>query len=171
MVQVFGVAGVPPASVVPQPPATRENGDGTMTLILVSAVLSVFDNVTVWTALATPGASNPKSSELGVKVAPVPVPLNVTGEPTTVALEVMVRYANVLPTPVGENATLIVHVWPAGTGVAELQVPPGATANIEPVENVALMFVTGFAVELVTVTVIAALVAPTLALGKLTVVG
>ena len=76
-----------------------------------------------------------------------------------------------LPTAVGENATLIVHVPPLATGVAALQVPPGAVANMEPVENVASIPVTGLPLELVKVTGIGALVAPTLVLGKVTVEG
>lgn len=97
--------------------------------------------------------------------------MSVTGEPTTVALEVTVRYAMALPGAVGENATLIVHVPPSGTGVAALQVPPGAATNMEPVENVASIPVTGLPLELVRVTLIGALVAPTLVLGKMTVEG
>jgi hypothetical protein len=77
-----------------------------------------------------------------------------------------------LPAAVGENCTLMVHVPPSGTGVAALQVPPGATANIEPVENVASIPITGLPLELVRVTVIGALVAPTLVvLGNATVEG
>ena len=76
-----------------------------------------------------------------------------------------------LPGAVGENATLIVHVPPSGTGVAALQVPPGAATNMEPVENVASIPVTGLPLELVRVTLIGTLVAPTLVLGKVTVEG
>lgn len=170
MVQVRGLAGVPAAKLVPQEPPERENSAGKVIAMPFSCT-SVFDNVSVCTALATPCASNPKFSEVGDKLAPVPVPVSVTGEPTTVALDVTVRYAMALPGAVGENATLIVHVPPSATGVAALQVPPAATANIEPVENAASIPVTGLPLELVRVTLIAALVAPTLVLGKVTVEG
>jgi hypothetical protein len=127
---------------------------------------SVFDNVTVSTGLGTPCAWNPKFSELGDKLAPVPIPLSVTGEPTTAALEVIVRYAMALPGAVGENTTLMVQVLLGATLESTApQVPPAAVENIEPVENATVIPVTGLPLELVRVTVSGPLVTPTLVLG------
>ena len=59
--------------------------------------------------------------------AAVPVPLSVTGEPATVALDVIVNVAGTAPAAVGENTTLIVQAPVAVVNVAP-QVPPAAPA-------------------------------------------
>jgi hypothetical protein len=136
IVQVAATARAAP-QVPPAPPAGRAKGCGVpppkVNVPPASAWLPVLVTVNVSALLVVPVAQLPNAKGLGdtlaVKVAAIPVPLNVTGEPFTVALPVMVAVPFTAPGAVGVNTMSIVHVAPAARVAAH--VPPAAPAGRE----------------------------------------
>jgi hypothetical protein len=96
-------------------------------------------------------------AEMPTIAAAVPVPLSVTGEPVTVALEVIVSVALINPTAVGENTTVIVQDPAIGVNVVP-QVPPARENRGD--ENASAIPVTSTVPVLLRVRVRAALVPP-----------
>jgi hypothetical protein len=111
----------------------------------------------VWLGLQLVGVS------VALTMSAMPVPVRVTGDPTTVALPLMVRLPVTAPVAVGLNTTLIVQAAPFASVAA--QVPP-AVARANRVVNTSPVKVKVAPEVLVTVNVCEALVVPTGTLPK-----
>jgi hypothetical protein len=119
--------------------------------------------VTVWLELALPRATTPKFNALADNVTGVPpVPLRLTFWGLFEALSVKVSVPLAAPAAVGVNVTPTAQLAPAGTGVPQV-LPEIAKGPLIPT----LEIVRDVLWRLVSVTVTAALVLPTVTVPKL----
>jgi hypothetical protein len=107
----------------------------------VKATLPVLVTVRVRALLVVPTAQLPKANGFGVtvavRIAAVPVPVSVTGEPVTGTLAVMVSVPLYDCTAVGANVTLMVQVAPAAKVAPQFppvrEKPAGKAPRVMPV--------------------------------------
>ena len=88
--------------------------------VIVSEVVPALVSVTVFAALVTPIACEPKFKLVGESFAVVPVPLRETVCGLPAALSVTLRAALREPLAVGLNVTLIVQLAPAASELPQV---------------------------------------------------
>src|SRR5580658_1560314 len=136
-------------------------------LVMLTAVLPVLLNVTVWAVVVVPTFSLPKLRLVAERFRPgaVPVPLRVTDCGLPAALSVMVTLAVWLPLAAGVKVTLMEQLAPAARELPQVLVWAKAPLLV-PVMAMLVMVMATVPV-LLNVTVCAALVVPTFWLPKL----
>jgi hypothetical protein len=143
----------------------------TAMLVTLKAALPELVRVIVWAVLVAPTDWFPKARLVGETLATraVPVPERLTFWGLPVALSVMVSEAARLPLAEGLKVTLIVQVAPAATELPQLLVWAKSLALVP--ETAMLVTLKAALPELVRVIVWAVLVAPTVWLAKVRLVG
>jgi hypothetical protein len=163
------------ARLAPQVVPLTANGAVAAMLEMLSAAVPEFVKVMARAAEVVPLVWLPKAREAGASAttgagAAVAVPLNVTAAFPLLALEAIVSVALRAPVAVGANVMVTVQVPAAASGVAVAQVPPWVKSPAAVPVSVNPVKVSGADPLLVTVTVCAALVVPTVCEAKVLVV-
>jgi hypothetical protein len=156
------------------PPVTTAKSPLAAMVPITRAALPPFDSVTVWAVPATPTVRLPNDSEVGDALAvgagaAVPVPVKPTASVPPAALCVMFSVPDRAPAALGLKLTETVQLPPAVTDPPAEQVPPATTKSVE----VMLMpdRLSAALPVLLTVTLWAVVVTPTVVEAKLNEVG